>query len=102
MIDVLRIRRGPWRDVQRPDPIYEDRLAEEPVGPSRDRNANPIDLQAMQSLEARVDHAVVSPAEQPKRGRSVEEIVLSSSFPNEMPRMLGIESDGSSSPARNP
>ena len=48
----------------------------------------------MESLDAVLNNALVLPTKQPVCRRSVEEVVFASTFPDKMPRVLWIHTDG--------
>ncbi len=48
----------------------------------------------MKAIDAGSDNAVFFPAGQPVGGGAVEEIVLAATFPNKVPRILGVDANG--------
>jgi hypothetical protein len=48
----------------------------------------------MKSLNRRQNNIVIFPTHQPVCRRSIEEIVFAGAFPNKVPRIFGIHSDG--------
>src|SRR5437762_14192065 len=74
---------GPRREKRRPIASGHDRLAVVGAGPAGNGYADAIDIQPMQPLEDRFDDAIVGPADEPVRGRAVDEVVLAGPFPDE-------------------
>ena len=55
-----------------------------------DGHAKPIDFQAMKAIDTVFNDVVVAPAHQPISSRSVEEVVLASSLPDEVPGIIRV------------
>ena len=60
---------------------------------SGDGHAHAIDLEPMQAVDAVLNDVVVAPVDQPVGGGAIEEVVLSGSLPDEVPRILRIDGE---------
>ena len=69
------------------------RLAPVDVGGPVDERADAVHLQAAQPIDDRLDDAVVAPSGDPEGRGAVEEIVLARAFPDEMPRVVLVHAD---------
>src|SRR5258708_17479169 len=94
---VIRIRcefRRPRGDENRPVCVQHYWLAVKTIAPAGNGDPYTIDFQSVQTLDAELNDGLVIPAHQPVRRGPVEEVVFASAFPDEMPRVLGINTDG--------
>src|SRR5579872_6602899 len=91
---VVRALCRPGCNERRPGWSDHDRLAEEGGCLSAgDGHTQPIDLEPMEAIEGVLNGVVVAKAYQPIRRGSVEEVMLTGSLPDEVPRVLGIDGD---------
>src|SRR5947209_1535857 len=93
MINIVGFLGRPRRHVHGEIFPKHDRLSIENVCSSRNGHEDTVDPQTMQSFEAVIYDMMILPTDQPVGCRSVEEIVLPSALPDEMPWILRIDSD---------
>src|SRR5580704_3533218 len=93
MEDVFRQMGRPWRDEDRPIRTNHVGFAVEHIGPAGDRNPHSIDFQVVEPLDNCVDHPFIRPPHKPVRGGAVEKVMLPGTLPYEMPRVLRIHPD---------
>src|SRR5579871_1918678 len=88
---VVRALCRPGCNERRPGLSDHDRLAKKGGGlPAGEGHTQPVDFEPVQPIDAVLNGVVITKADQPIRGGSVEEVVLPGSLPDEVPWVLGI------------
>src|SRR6185437_7889878 len=90
MIEIVGFHRRPRRRKYGEVAAVHHRLAVKQIGSTGDGHPHSVDLQLVQTFDAVVDHAVIAPSDQPVCGGQSEEIMLASSFSDEVPGILEI------------